>query len=82
MKLTLAEIDEFRDFAIRKVNNGGVESLAECLRLWEDQREYEESIAALKESLGDSAAGRTKPVDQAFADIRRELGLPEEQPAS
>ena len=82
MGLTLTEIDEIRDFAIRKVKNGGVGSLAECLRLWEDQREHEESIAALKESLEDSAAGRTKPVDQAFADIRRELGLPEEQPAS
>lgn len=82
MPLTQTEIDAFRDFAMEKVNNGGVESLAECLRMWEDHREYEESVAAIREGLEDVAAGRTKPVDEAFADIRRELGLPEQRPVS
>ncbi len=80
--LTKADLDDFREFAIEAINNGDVATLAECVRLWEDHRDYEETVAAIREGLEDSAAGRTQPVDEAFADIRRELGLPERRPVS
>lgn len=75
MGLTVAEIDEFRDFAIRKVHNGGVASLEACVELWNDEREYAESIAGIRESLEDIAAGRTRPIDESVDEIRRRLGF-------
>ncbi len=75
MPLTVADIDDFREFAIRQLNNGSVTSLSECVGSWEDEREYKQSIAGIRESLEDIAAGRTKPLDQAIEDIRQELGF-------
>lgn len=82
MPLTQAEIDAFRDFAMRKITNGGAESLQHCLQMWEEERESAESVAMIRDSLEDSAAGRTRPLDQAFADICRQLGIPEHSSAS
>jgi len=75
MPLTVAEIDDFREFAVRKLNNGSVASLLECVGFWEDEREYKKSVAGIRESLEDIAAGRTKPLDQAIEEIRQELGF-------
>ncbi|MGD9858310.1 MAG: hypothetical protein AB7U20_25495 [Planctomycetaceae bacterium] len=79
--LTKADLQQFYDFALAEINNGGVSSLDQCLRDW---REYQETVAAIREGLGleDSAAGRTQSVDEAFADIRRELGLPSRRSGS
>jgi hypothetical protein len=82
MGLTLTEIDEFREFAIRKVTNGGIASLEACVELWNDEREYAESIAGIRESLEDISAGRTRPIDESVDDIRRQLGFLKDQPDS
>ncbi len=73
MGFTVAEIDDFRDFAVQKLDEGGFSSLAECVHLWEEKREFDESVAGIKESLEDIAAGRTKPVEQAFDDLHQEI---------
>ncbi len=75
MALTVAEIDEFRAFAVSQLNQDGISSLSDCIRLWEEKREFEESVAGIRESMEDIAAGRTKPLDQAFEDIRQDLGF-------
>jgi len=82
MSLTRADLDNFRDYAIELIKQDDAISLEDCVRRWEDRREYEESVAAIREGLADSAAGRTQTVEEAFADIRRELGLPERRPVS
>jgi hypothetical protein len=71
--LTPSDLRQFYDFALAEINNGGVASLDECLLNW---REYQETVAAIREAEADIAAGRTKPLEEAFADIRRDLGLP------
>jgi len=82
MPLTITDLDNFRDFAVELINQGEVTTLAECVHRWEDHRAYEESVAAIREALEDSAAGRMQPEDEAFAEIRRNLGLPERRPVS
>lgn len=80
MPLARSELDSFYRFASSRVEEGGVESLPECLKLWRIERE--ETIAAIKEGLEDVAAGRTQPLDEAIAEIRDELGLPRRDPVT
>lgn len=80
MPLTRADLDRFRAYAIELIDRKEVTTLRECVCRWEDQREYDESVAAIREAIEDAAAGRSQPAGKAFADIRRELGLPERRP--
>jgi putative addiction module CopG family antidote len=41
------------------------------------REERQEAISGIKQGLDDVAAGRTQPISEAFADIRREFGVPE-----
>jgi len=69
--LTQSELNRFHQFARAMVEDGGVESLEECVRMWEEQ----ETLAALREAQADIAAGRTKPARQVEAELRAEFGL-------
>ncbi|MCA9027344.1 MAG: hypothetical protein KDA86_19195 [Planctomycetaceae bacterium] len=80
MSLTRADLDDFHEFALGLIEEDGSCSLGDCVRRWEDHKVYEASVAAIREGLADSAAGRSQTVEEAFADIRRELGLPERRP--
>lgn len=73
--ITRDDVDRFPAFAISRIENGGVASMKECARQWQDELEYQASLEALRESLDDAKAGRTRPVDEAIADIRQKLGL-------
>jgi predicted transcriptional regulator len=50
--------------------------LLEGIRLL--QRERLEAAEGIQLGLADAEAGRIQPLDEAFADLRRELGLPAE----
>jgi predicted transcriptional regulator len=52
--------------------------VAEGLRL--PKAEREETLAGIRAGLADAAAGRFQPLNEAFADLRREFGL--EPPAA
>ncbi len=41
-------------------------------------RDREEAIEGIKAGLADVAAGRTQPLDQAFDELRTELGISDE----
>mgnify|MGYP003395115925 CR=1 FL=1 len=77
MPITPQELESFTQFAARRLSDGDtVPSLEECLQQWRadcERRELHEDVQA---SLEDYAAGRVKPLDQAFDDVRRQLGLP------
>ncbi len=49
--------------------------VAEALRLLKVERE--ESLEGVRRGLADAVAGRTQPLTEAFADLRREFNLPE-----
>ncbi len=41
-----------------------------------DRAEYLETVAALKEAIRDVEEGRTRPAEEALAEIRRRHGIP------
>jgi Arc/MetJ-type ribon-helix-helix transcriptional regulator len=50
--------------------------ITEALQLLKAERD--QSIEGIKLGLADAAAGRVQPLAEAFADLRRELNLPED----
>ena len=50
------------------------ELLVEGIRLL--QRDRAEAVEGIQAGLDDIQAGRFQPLDEAFADLRRELGVP------
>ena len=77
MTVTRADLQDFNRFASAKLASGQTGSLSDLVREWEATREYEGSVAALRESHADAQAGRVKPLDEAFADVREKLSQPE-----
>lgn len=76
MPVTPKELEDFARFAADRLRHGdNVPSLEECLRQWRADCEFQETVADVRQSLDDCASGRTKPLDQAFDDVRRRLGL-------
>ena len=77
MPITPQELESFTQFAARRLSDGDtVPSLEECLQQWRADCERRELQADVQASLDDYAAGRVKPLDQVFDDVRRQLGLP------
>ena len=54
------------------------EAITAAVRLLRQQEEAEEARAleGIRQGLDDMRAGRTQPLAEAFADIRRDLNLP------
>jgi len=77
MAVTEADLQDFNRFASAKPASGKAGSLLDLVREWEATREYQGSVVALRESHADDQAGRVKPLDKAFADVREKLSQPE-----
>ena len=78
MAVTEADIDAFRQFAKQQLGNAdGDLSLQQILNAWEMRRESEETVEDIRRGISDIEAGEGKPVAQAFADVRRKLGMGE-----
>ncbi len=75
MAVTQDELNDFRLFAAQRL--AVAESMAELVAAWEEQRQHDESVAALQESHADAEAGRVVSAEEVFADARQTLGLPE-----
>jgi hypothetical protein len=82
MALTESELKRFYAFAVVMIDNHRVSSLEDCLRLWHEDREFAETVAAIKTAEIESAAGLSVPIQQVEAKLRSELGLPPRQPAT
>ena len=67
MPVTTEELAGFTQFALERVNNGGVESLEECLLLW---RERAEVNAAIRRGLAEADAGLGRPLRDFIAEFR------------
>ena len=77
MAVTRDDLQDFHRFAYAKLAGGEAGSLLDLAREWESARQTEQSVAALRESDADVQAGRVKPLDKAFAEVRARLGQPE-----
>lgn len=68
---------DLEKFVEQEVISGHFESPASviehALRLM--QRDREEAVSGIKAGLADEQAGRVQPLDEAFADLKREQGL-------
>jgi len=71
MAVTEEDLKDFHRFAKEKLANGGVESLSQLAAEWE---EFRDTVADVRQGITDFEAGRHKPAEQAFADIRKKLG--------
>ena len=75
MPATVDELESFSRFAAQRLRQGDQSpSLEECLRQWREESEREELLADIQAGLDDVEQGRGQPVDEAFADIRQQLG--------
>ena len=68
---------DLQSFVNQQLSLGGFateqEVVAEGLRMLKAERE--ETLAGIQAGLADAAAGRMQPLSEAFADLRRDLGL-------
>lgn len=73
MSVTVAELDQFHDFARGRLENEGAQSMQDLVALWEAQQcspdELSESLSALVGGLADGAAGRVRPAKDVFRDL-------------
>jgi putative addiction module CopG family antidote len=74
---------DLEQFVLAKVRSGRFssadEAIAAGVRLLRQQEEAEEArtLEDIRRGLDDVRAGRTQPLAEAFADIRRDLNLPQ-----
>jgi len=70
--------DDLQQFVRYELASGHFRStrelLVEGIRLL--QRDRAEAVEGIRAGLDDIQAGRFQPLEEAFADLRRELGLP------
>lgn len=76
MAMTIEEIESFTAFARKTALQTDGPSLEECLRLWREEQELEETIAAIRRSEKDFAEGRFMSIEEAGRRIRENLGWP------
>ena len=76
MPASLQEIDEFADFAKQSLDSGFASlSLEDCVRLWREQQDKQESVRSILQSLEEDDVGLSQPLSEAFDDVRRQLGI-------
>ena len=77
--MTIHLPDDLRAFVLSEVQGGRFsspdEAITEAVRLLQQQEDAESShaLAGIHKDLDDVQAGRTQPLAEAFADIRRDL---------
>ncbi len=74
-----AHLEQFVQAKVRSGRfSSSDEAITAAVRLLREQEEAEESrvLDGIRQGLEDMRAGRTQPLAEAFADIRRDLNLP------
>ena len=74
MNVTRQELSDFHRFAEERLSFGSVATLQALLDEWSAQREHQQSIEGIRESMRQYEAGQALPLDEAFAEIRQKLG--------
>ncbi len=73
MTVSKEDLQDFNRFADERLSRGETWSFLDLVREWENARQHESSLAALRESHADAESGRVKPLNEAFAEIRDQL---------
>jgi hypothetical protein len=68
----MTDAESFYQFLGHTLSQGSRETAPEALlRQWREQREFEETCAAIQEGMDQLEAGLARPADEVFAEIRR-----------
>jgi len=77
MSLTSQDIASFNTFVAGKLTSGSADSLVDLARQWEAQRrDYDETVAELRESMADMEAGRGRLLADFATDMRKKYDIP------
>jgi putative addiction module CopG family antidote len=74
-----ADLEQFLQAKVRSGRfTSSDEAISEAVRLLRQREEAEEArvLEGIQQGLEDMRAGRSQPLAEAFADIRRDLNLP------
>ena len=78
MAITQQDVDQFNQFVVHKLSNGGAESMVELAREWEThRREYAETVAELSECIADMEAGKGRPLKEFADEMRKKYDIPD-----
>jgi predicted transcriptional regulator len=70
--------EAFYEFLGQTLSHGDRETPPESLlRKWRAQREYEETVEAIREGMADIEAGRCRPFEEFAAEMRKKFGIVE-----
>ena len=71
-----SELRDFVQFASSRVQSGddGL-SVEELVRQWRQTTEFAQTVADVRQGITDAAKGKAQPISEAFADVRRKLGI-------
>jgi hypothetical protein len=71
-----SELRDFVQFASTRVLSGDGElSVEELVRQWRQSTEYAQTVADVRQGVADAAQGKAKPIQEAFADVSKKLGI-------
>lgn len=80
MRATLAQVDDFREFARRQLTNGGAElTIDELFDRWRQEWETAETIRQVRMGIEQIERGEGLTLDEVDRQIRHSLGLPVRQ---
>lgn len=70
------ELRDFVQFASTRVQTGddGL-SLEELVRQWRQTTDYAQAVADVSQGVSDATQGKAQPISEAFADVRKKLGI-------
>ena len=76
MSASLQELDEFTVFVRKRLDAAQANlSLEECVRMWREQQDQQESVRGILQSAKEDEAGLSQPLTEAFDEVRRQLGI-------
>ena len=71
-----SKLQEFVRFASYRVEQGeDFSSVEDPVKHWRQNSEYAEAVADVRQGIADEAACKAQPLSDAFAEVRRKLGI-------
>lgn len=74
MSITPQELSAFNQFAQQQITQGAADSLQKLVDEWNEQRDQQQSIQGIRESMAQHEAGQSLPADEVFRQVRSQLG--------
>ena len=75
MSVTQDDLNQFHQFAVVKISNGGAESVSQLAAQWEAVRDYDDTVAELRQCAEDMEKGIGPPLREVDAELRSKHGF-------